>query len=254
MAYGRGIRAHQGKIARLPHLIREEVNQRLLDGQSGAEILRWLNAHEWVTKNCAPNAEGFFFNDVNLSNWRRGGHEAWKHEQRHIESVKKMSDYSIQLARANGGKISEGAAAILAGQHIEVIEQLAQLMERKEGVAPDPAQMAALAEAISTLSSSISALRTGDQNNIRLKQNDQRLDIMRQRLEQTEQALALDRDKFQRLACEKFCDWIKNDQAVEIARSGLSNSEKIEKLGPLMFPGMWRVASGGGQAKETETA
>ena len=32
-----------GKIARLPHDIREQLNRRLLDGQSGTEILQWVN-------------------------------------------------------------------------------------------------------------------------------------------------------------------------------------------------------------------
>ena len=32
-----------GKIARLPHNIREQINDRLLDGHSALSILPWLN-------------------------------------------------------------------------------------------------------------------------------------------------------------------------------------------------------------------
>lgn len=32
-----------GKIARLPHDIREQLNRHLLDGQSGPAILAWVN-------------------------------------------------------------------------------------------------------------------------------------------------------------------------------------------------------------------
>ena len=33
-----------GKIARLPHQIREEINRRLQDGEPGRLLLAWLNA------------------------------------------------------------------------------------------------------------------------------------------------------------------------------------------------------------------
>jgi hypothetical protein len=32
-----------GKIARLPAAMRDELNQRLLDGQPGKELVEWLN-------------------------------------------------------------------------------------------------------------------------------------------------------------------------------------------------------------------
>ena len=36
--------ARNGKIARLPHTLREKINQRLLDGKTSTVILTWLNA------------------------------------------------------------------------------------------------------------------------------------------------------------------------------------------------------------------
>ena len=33
-----------GKIARLPHQLRNELNQRLHDGESGVDLIKWLNA------------------------------------------------------------------------------------------------------------------------------------------------------------------------------------------------------------------
>ena len=34
---------HRGKIARLPHGVREEVNLRLVNGETSTTILPWLN-------------------------------------------------------------------------------------------------------------------------------------------------------------------------------------------------------------------
>ena len=35
--------ARNGKVARLPKVVREELNRRLEDGQLGRELLCWLN-------------------------------------------------------------------------------------------------------------------------------------------------------------------------------------------------------------------
>src|SRR6185369_17750475 len=66
-------RARHGKIARLPRHLREEINRRLDENQSGVKILAWINAQ--------PEARQVFDNQFdakpislqNLSNWRREG-------------------------------------------------------------------------------------------------------------------------------------------------------------------------------------
>jgi hypothetical protein len=37
------MKTHIGKIGRLKSIIRDEVNQRIEDGQTGVQILSWLN-------------------------------------------------------------------------------------------------------------------------------------------------------------------------------------------------------------------
>ena len=59
---------HNGKIARLPRNIRDELNQRLDDGQPGGDILAWLNALPQVQ---AAGFGGSGINAQNLSNCRR---------------------------------------------------------------------------------------------------------------------------------------------------------------------------------------
>ena len=79
--------ARQGKIARLPFAIREELNRRILDGQSGRVILRWLNADPAVKKLLPEDAEGLNVTDSNLTSWRQGGYEDWRKQREHIEFV-----------------------------------------------------------------------------------------------------------------------------------------------------------------------
>ena len=47
--------ARNGKIARLPRDIREELNRRLQDGELGGPLLAWLNALPEVTQALAKD-------------------------------------------------------------------------------------------------------------------------------------------------------------------------------------------------------
>jgi len=60
------------------------------------------------------------------------------------------------------------------------------------------------------------------------------------RLKQLDAQLALDRDKFKRETCELFLKWSEDNRAKEIAASSGSNSDKIAKLGELMFGEDWQ--------------
>lgn len=51
--------------------------------------------------------------------------------------------------------------------------------------------------------------------------------------------MELEREKFQRDTCELFLKWYSDEQARTIAGSTQTNSEKIERLGQLMFGEEW---------------
>lgn len=51
--------------------------------------------------------------------------------------------------------------------------------------------------------------------------------------------LDLDRQKFRRETAELFLKWSEDQRAREIAGSGATNAEKIERLGQLMFGATW---------------
>jgi hypothetical protein len=54
------------------------------------------------------------------------------------------------------------------------------------------------------------------------------------------QAMELEEQKFQRETVGMFIDWAKDQQAVAMATSNLSHSDKIERLGQLMFGDDWK--------------
>jgi hypothetical protein len=66
-------RARVGKIARLPHPIREQVNRRLLAGETAPQILSWLNSLEAVQTIIAEQFGGREISEANLQEWKGGG-------------------------------------------------------------------------------------------------------------------------------------------------------------------------------------
>src|SRR5262245_30416762 len=69
--------ARNGKIARLPFSIREELNQRLNDGDGGEPLLEWLNSLEAVQKVVVERFKGVPIGAQNLTEWRQGGFVDW---------------------------------------------------------------------------------------------------------------------------------------------------------------------------------
>ncbi len=68
----------------------------------------------------------------------------------------------------------------------------------------------------------------------------QQKDGMRGNFALKKEKLELERIKVQRLVIKHFLDWSEDKRAKEIASGMASNSEKIEKLGELMFGETWK--------------
>src|SRR5215471_11151907 len=66
-----------GKIARLPHSIREQLNLKLHDGIPAKSILPWLNSLPEVQAILAADFDNRSITKQNLSEWRQGGFRDW---------------------------------------------------------------------------------------------------------------------------------------------------------------------------------
>ena len=88
---------HKGKIGRLPAAIREQLNQRLLDGQTGAMVLPWLNSLTAVQTLLAARFNGEPVNDQNLTNWRTGGYAQWQKQQERRAVVQELAEEGQEL-------------------------------------------------------------------------------------------------------------------------------------------------------------
>ena len=61
--------SRKGKIARLPKTIRDELNQRLADGESGRRLIAWLNSLPEVDAVLDREFGGRAISEQNLSEW-----------------------------------------------------------------------------------------------------------------------------------------------------------------------------------------
>jgi hypothetical protein len=75
-----------------------------------------------------------------------------------------------------------------------------------------------------------------------LQNQDAKAWFLSQTLALKKEQLGLDREKFQVTTCELFLKWLKDQRAVEIAEGKATNSEKISRLGELMFGEEWSTA------------
>ena len=101
---------HNGKIARLPRDIREELNQRLDDGEPGGCLLEWLNS-------LSADFGGGRINAQNLSNWRKGGFQHWLRQQERRNLVRELAENTKELAAdASDVEIGNHLSALLLAE------------------------------------------------------------------------------------------------------------------------------------------
>lgn len=209
-------RTRNGKIARLPFAVREEINRRLRDNASGPEILAWLNA-----EHLQPGQEPF--NAENLSNWRAGGFAEWLADQAKVEAVGKLGEYCLRIAQAAGHSITDGAAAIAGGKILECLEAATALevLDEEEGKPAGDPPIVGLTMALAKLRDSEAKLLVARTAKDKVRQKDE--------------DLSLARENFALKAGTLFLRWFDDRRARDIAESGASNAEKIAALRQLYF-------------------
>ena len=81
----------KGKIARLPWIVREEVNRHLKNGAPSQKILDWLNSLPEVQAILARDFGGQPINNQNLSKWKVRGYPDWLQEQAFMQGMRQFS-------------------------------------------------------------------------------------------------------------------------------------------------------------------
>lgn len=209
----------RGKIARLPARLREQVNQRLHDGQPQGVILPWLNALPEVQAILREHFNGEDVSPDNLSAWRRGQHQRWLAERETLDQTRERCRFAAELAKASGGNLSEGALAQLTGEVMELVEEIAAA--RRSGQEVNP-------KLLTAVNQSLVAARAKELDT-------QAHELKKKQLAQRDRELNLAEEKFQMQFAEAFLKWFDDHKARTIAESGVPKQVKMEKLRALLF-------------------
>jgi hypothetical protein len=98
-----------GKIARLPKDIREQLNQRLENGEKGKALVQWLNTLPEVRKIAADQFAGYAVRAQNLSEWKKGGYIDWLNRRQLFELVHRKDQTSVDPENSCGDPDTAGS-------------------------------------------------------------------------------------------------------------------------------------------------
>lgn len=94
--------ARNGKIARLPRHIREQLNRRLDDGEQGKKLVEWLNRLDCVQEMLEAEFHGRPINEQNLTEWKQGGFQDWLRHQESCEWMRTVTEEASELTEQAG--------------------------------------------------------------------------------------------------------------------------------------------------------
>ncbi|HXB59378.1 MAG TPA: hypothetical protein VNU95_07425 [Candidatus Acidoferrales bacterium] len=122
--FGHALRlpAGRGKIARLPGDVREQLNQRLLDGQSASAILPWLNDLAPVKAVLTAQFAGELVTAQNLSNWRIGGYQHWLRDQKELSQIKKFGDHAAGMSSTYHHNLAAGTLTVASARIFQSLQ------------------------------------------------------------------------------------------------------------------------------------
>jgi hypothetical protein len=97
-----------GKIARLPREVREQLNRRLFNGEPGNRLVEWLNGLPETQRVLADDFGGREINEQNLSEWKQGGFREWETRQETLAQAREL-DGGCKGNQRSGGRFLVGS-------------------------------------------------------------------------------------------------------------------------------------------------
>jgi hypothetical protein len=127
------MKTRNGKIARLPKEVREQLNHRLENGWRGVRLVKWLNELPAVKEVIREEFHGRPIRAQNLSDWRQGGYADWLKHQDSREGMRWAIERAEQLEEGSGDEdFCEHLARIVTVEVAAQMQRLDQIEDPKE--------------------------------------------------------------------------------------------------------------------------
>src|SRR5215469_15625756 len=111
-----------GKIARLPHHLREELNRRLDNGEPGVRLVEWLNTLPEVKEVLKTHFDGHPINEVNLTEWKQGGFLDWQAHRQRLGDMKDLEADGQELVSLAPG-VADNIEATLITRYATILKE-----------------------------------------------------------------------------------------------------------------------------------
>ena len=159
-----------GKIGRLPKAVREEMNRRITAGETGRQIVRWLNGLPEVREMLEREFGGRPINEPNLSEWKRTGHREWRAQQMALEAMGRIAEEARDLTKLAEAGLADKLCAWLTGRYALAASEI-QDGEGKVNL-----------KLLRGIGRDVAELRRGDHAEARQKRKQAQLELERERL------------------------------------------------------------------------
>ena len=116
-----------GKIGRLPHHLRNQLNRRLQDSEPGTTLVEWLNSLPGVQETLQKQFGGRPVTEQNVSDWKKGDYQDWLRHEESRQIVSTLAEQQRELDRATGGvEISDRFASLMS---VELVVLTRKMLE-----------------------------------------------------------------------------------------------------------------------------
>jgi len=127
------MKTRNGKIARLPKEIREQLNHRLENAWPAAKLVKWLNELPQVKEVLREQFGGRAITDQNISQWRDGGYADWLRHQGTQDQIRWVVERSEDVDHVEGNEhLCERLARVAAAELAEHLQRLSAVEDPRE--------------------------------------------------------------------------------------------------------------------------
>jgi len=110
-----------GKIARLPKAIRDELNQRLRDGEPHTTLAEWLNSLPETKALLEKFFRGRAISEQNMSEWKAGGYAEWELHEEMMLRVEAVEERAGEVSDSTAGQPGDQLAFLLSGYYMAAL-------------------------------------------------------------------------------------------------------------------------------------
>ena len=156
----------------MPHTVREELNRRLQEGETGVQLVAWLKGLPDTQRVPAQCFGGRPVNEQNLSAWKAGGYREWMLRREVLAPAGEVAAAAGELRDITEGRLMDDLATVLAAHYAALMADL-----RHAGTGEVRRRLLVLRG----LTQDIVALRRGDHRRDRLELDWERLEYEREK-------------------------------------------------------------------------